>query len=765
MEFFATCAGGLEALLADELRSLGCDRVRPLKGQVSFEGGLPDAYRACLWSRLASRVVVVLARVGAGSADELYDSLRALDWTAQLLPGASLAVDAHGTNAELRNTRFTALRAKDAISDALFAAQGARPVLDVQHPDLSVVVRIARERATVGIDLAGEPLFHRGYGTATGQRGRLTSLRADYAAALMASTGWAAAKGEGQAFFALYPGAGTLLAEAAAQALDRAPGLLHERWGMAGWASHDDAAWQELLTEAHDRAREGATRTPTLLVRDPRRGAQEACAHLLRAAGMDVEASFVRASSEGDVDALASVGVLRAAADLSWICGLGVAEQAGAVSELAGACAAIPEGRLAVLSPEAVVDRAVGTEPTRKTELILGRYRQVIRCYELARDHAGLPHVELGTGEEVAVLVPGSEQFAKRLAKVAKRRARWATQEDVSCYRIYDADLPDYAVTIDLFQGVPTKDGRTPPRWLSIFEYAPPKDIDQALARARLLDVLSLSSRVLGIEARNVFVRTRQRSRGGSQYADEGSAASSGRGRPSRKGPLALPPGAHLVEEGGLVFEVNFSGRLDCGLFLDHRDTRAMVREMAKHLDGNGRFLNLFAYTGSATCYAADGGAQLTTTVDLSRPSLDWARRNMGRNGFVGEGHEYVQADVMRWLASERRGRNRWDLIFCDVPTFSNSSRMKKASFDVQRDHVELLISVSRLLTRAGLSEGWPGGTCVFSCNLRSFKPDAEGLRRAGVEIKDITAETIPADFARNQKVHHCYLVRRIQRT
>ena len=218
---------------------------------------------------------------------------------------------------------------------------------------------------------------------------------------------------------------------------------------------------------------------------------------------------------------------------------------------------------------------------------------------------------------------------------------------------------------------------------------------------------------------------------------------------------MELPAGSHLVDEGGLTFEVNFDARHDCGIFLDHRETRSRIREMMKETKGSKRFLNLFAYTGTATCYAADGGAKHTTTVDLSRPSLDWARRNMARNGFEGREHEFVQADVLAWVTEQRHTKNRWDLIFCDVPTFSNSARMRKASFDVQRDHAELIIGVSRLLVR--------GGRAIFSCNLRNFRPDVEKLERAGVRLTDITSETIPEDFSRNRKVHHAYLVERAQ--
>ena len=175
----------------------------------------------------------------------------------------------------------------------------------------------------------------------------------------------------------------------------------------------------------------------------------------------------------------------------------------------------------------------------------------------------------------------------------------------------------------------------------------------------------------------------------------------------------------------------------------------SMIRDMALRT----RFLNLFAYTGTATCYAADGGAYQTTTVDLSNTYLAWARRNMEQNGFSGPAHEYVQADVMAWVSEQRRTANRWDLIYVDPPTFSNSARMRKKGFDVQEDHTELLIGASRLLVR--------GGHMIFSCNLRGFKPDTERLLKAGVLLEDVTEASIPLDFERNGKIHHCYIVRR----
>ena len=759
MEFVATCPKGFESLLAGELHSLGAEGVRPLVGQVSFAGSLADAYRCCLWSRLASNVTLVLARVGAANADQLYEGLSAIPWEDHVAPGATMAIEARGTNEQLRNTQFVALRSKDAVADRLLSRRGARPLVNTDAPDVGIVVRLSRERALVGIDLTGEPLFNRGWESAAAGRGRLAPRRPDYAAALLEAGCWFRDVRHGSPVLVnLFPGTGSVAVEAASQALDRAPGLLRVRWGFSRWAGHDADAWDALAAEAADRATAGAENSVELLLCDSRPGAEAAARRALRAAGMDVEPRFL---SPGELAAAVGDGSPLLVADLAWPQPDDLASEAEALSLFSagvGAVAGHDGAGVVALSPDDAADAAAGGEPAEAIDVILGRDEATIRCYDPMSLSAEHPLVQLrGGAGSVPVLVGASDQFAARLTKVAKLRAKWAAREDVSCYRVYDADLPDYAVSIDLYRG-----SATPGRWLYVSEYAAPKDVNAGLARRRLLDVLAIAPRVLDVDPANVHVRVRTRARGGSQYADggrEGRAATrDGMARDTRlgrrrDGHVELPRGAHLVDEGGLTFEVNFSERLDCGLFLDHRETRAMVRELMKRTPG-GSFLNLFAYTGTASCYASDGGAGLTTTVDLSRPSLDWARRNMERNGFVGRNHEFVQADALQWVADRRHEhRYTWDLVFCDVPTFSNSNRMHASSWDVQRDHADLIISVSRLLSR--------GGCAIFSCNLRSFKPDIETLEKAGVELVDITAKTIPEDFSRNPKIHHAYLVTR----
>ena len=718
MEFLATCPKGFERLLADELGGLGLHQVRPLTGQVAFAGEIEEGMVACMWSRLASRVVAVLARFGAADADELYGGVADVPWEDHLTGATSFAIDAHGTNDRLRNTRFVAERAKDAVVDRMRARVGARPAVDPTQPDVPLVLRLSRDRATLGVSLSGwSPLFRRGY-ERTGHRGP-QGLRADYACALLALSGL----GRGDEARLLFPGDGTLVVEAASIVSGRAPNLLRSDWGHLRWLGGDAGAWARVLGAAGER---GQAATATVLAADTRRGWEGVSTALARSAGLDVDLRQVTPAGLAN-------GTAPLAGDLSWA-GDDVARQADALAALAQAVSGAP---LALLSRDATPDVLMGAGPEVVLDVLLGRDEATMRRYP-AGERPARTGVRLRDGSDVPVLVGASDQFAARLAKVARERARWARSEDVSCYRVYDADLPDYAVSIDVYEALAR--GRHPSEtWLYISEYAAPKGVDSSLARRRLMDVLAIAPRVMGVDPAHVTCRTRTRARGGSQYAGDADE----RRRVVR-----------TIDEGGLDFEVDLGGHLDTGIFLDHRETRSMVREMAKRMPAGGRFLNLFAYTGTATCYAADGGAEHTTTVDLSRPYLDWAGRNLERNGFAGD-HQLVQADVLAWVDEQRhaRGAARYDLIFCDPPTFSNSSRMRKSSFDVQRDHVELLIGVSRLLAREG--------TCVFSCNLRGFRPDVEALARANVTIEDVTAQTIPHDFARNAKVHHCYLVRR----
>ncbi len=314
----------------------------------------------------------------------------------------------------------------------------------------------------------------------------------------------------------------------------------------------------------------------------------------------------------------------------------------------------------------------------------------------------------------------GARTLANRLRKNRKRLERWRRREGIDCYRLYDADIPEYALAVDLYQGEAL--------WVHVQEYQAPPSIDPEKARRRLEQAVAVIGEVLEVPPERLFLKQRRRQKGGSQYQ-------------ARPGPRRF----HQVQEGGHRFLVNFTNHLDTGLFLDHRRTRALVGELARGRD----FLNLFAYTGSATVYAGRGGARSTTTVDLSKTYLEWARRNLALNGLRGDRHRLVRADCLEWL-KRQADRRRFGLIFLDPPSFSRSKRMR-ATFDVQRDHVALIRDAVRLLQEDGI--------LLFSNNRRGFRMDREAL--ADLTIEEITRATLPPDFERNPRIHNCWRITR----
>ena len=755
-EFYARCASGLEQLLATELKSLKAQRVRPLKGGVAFFGSIADAYRACLWSRVASRILLVLARIEAHDADALYAGVKRIDWQEHIGEGASIAVYAHGMNDALRNTQFTAVKVKDAICDRLREARGTRPDVQPKRPDVAIDVAVRNAKATISLDLSGEPLHRRGYRKEGVQTD--APLKETLAAGIVLAAGWRRMARQGASFADPMCGSGTLVIEAAMIAADRAPGIMRDYWGFRGWAQHDEAVWGDLVDEADERLAIGLDGMPRIVGTDLDESVIAIARENAKRAGFADEIIFEVADAARLGDALnAPAGSrlgIRSAQDKtpggggSSESGLGLVavnppygERLSSEAQLPAVYAALAEGigllpegwKLAVITPDAAIDAALGLVPFETLSLYNGPIEADLRLYDVASpDRIELSLISLsGAERSVAVAEKNSDQFVSRFRKVAKERMKWARKNGVSCYRLYDADLPDYAMAIDLYEGAGRSAGE---RFVHISEYEAPSSVDAERAQRRYRDVLALVPSVLDVEASHVFSKTRRRDKGGGQYRDA-------RGR------------SHVAwtGESGYTFEIDLGGYLDTGIFLDHRKTRELVGSMAE----GTRFLNLFAYTGTATVHAAGGRAASTVTVDLSQTYLSWAERNMKLNGFSGRNHVFVRSDVVRWISEERASKRRYDLVFVDPPTFSNSKAMGKDTWSVQRDHVELLIGVSRLLAR--------GGRAIFSCNLRSFKPDTEALERYGVRLTDITTETIPEDFVRNPRIHKCYIVERIE--
>jgi 23S rRNA (guanine2445-N2)-methyltransferase / 23S rRNA (guanine2069-N7)-methyltransferase len=730
---------------------------------VAFFGDLQTGYKACLWLRCASRVLLVLARVDAHNAKALYAGVAALPWEEHVAATGSIAIDAHGSNDELRDSRFLALKTKDAICDRIREQRGQRPDVDREQPEVRINISLRTNKATVAIDLSGEPLHRRGYRVAN--KAIKAPLRETLAAAMLLTAGWSPERAQDTRIIDPLCGSGTIAIEAALIAADRAPGLLRsdDSWGFTHWLGHSAPTWEQLLDDADERAdtNGSAPAAPCIFASDIDVAAVRVCQESAKRAGVASVAAF----AVQDVAALrpqAIPGNERLMIVTNPPYGERLASDAQLpvlYAALAGMVGSDRVTSTCIITPDDRINAALAQQPTTSIQTYNGPLETKIRLYspdhvtprstrglagESGKDETQSCHPALDAGssravqqkEEMAVDDPAGRtppsQLTNRLTKMAKHRAKWARRSNITCYRVYDADLPEYAVAIDLYEGAAnTRDAGK--RWLNIAEYAAPAHIDQATAIEHLNTVLIEAPAVLEVPTTNVYLKTRKRAKGGSQYSND----------------VTPRPSHHLISEGGLTFEVDFSTYLDTGIFLDHRPTRALLREMA----AGQHCLNLFAYTGTASAYMAAGGAKAVTTVDLSQTYLDWAQRNMALNGFKGATHRYEQADVTRWVQEHRHDADKYGLIFIDPPTFSNSARMGKRTWDVQRDHAELLIAASRMLAK--------GGTIVFSTNLRSFKPDTETLTRAGVNIEDISARTIPQDFERNKRIHKCYLVKR----
>ncbi len=707
-DFFATAPKGLETLLADELRALGALEVRETHGGAAFVGPLAAGYRACLWSRLASRVLLPLATFPAPDPDALYAGVREIPWEEHLPVTGTLAVDAVVASSGISHSMYAALKVKDAVVDRFRDRCGERPGVDTERPDLRLNLYLHRDQATLSIDLSGDSLHRRGYRV----DGAAAPLKENLAAALLLRAGWPEIAAAGGSLVDPLCGSGTLVLEGALLAGDIAPGLLREHFGFFGWLGHQPAPWLELLAEAAARRAAGLPNIPTLFGYDANSVAVRAAVANVARLGLGERVQFARR----DLAQLANP--VPAAPPGLVIANPPYGERLGEIAELeplyaslgAGLRSHFPGWRAAVFTGNPQLGRALGLRAKRIHAFFNGPIKCQLLHFDLFAETPAIP-----AAEAPRPLSDGAQMVANRLRKNLKHLERWARRESLECYRLYDADLPEYAVAVDRYGD-----------YLHVQEYAPPVTVDPHQAKVRLREALAAVRAVFDVPRERVILKVRQKQKGADQY---------------RK--LAATGDFHEVREGGCRFLVNLRDYLDTGLFLDHRPTRKLLGELAAGRD----FLNLFAYTGTATVHAGLGGARSTVSVDLSRTYLDWARRNLELNGLTGPNHRLIQGDVLDWVNAER---GRYGLIFLDPPTFSNSKRMD-ATFDVQRDHVALLTSVARLLTSDGI--------LIFSNNNRRFRLDQESL--SDLAIVDITPATIPPDFARNPRIHSCWRMTR----
>lgn len=717
-QFFAICPKGFEELIIDELTQFGADACKATVGGVHFSGGMEVAYRACLWSRLANKILLPLATEPVRNVDELYRVCRSIDWHEHLDASRTLAVDFTGQAPFVRNTHFGALKVKDAVVDHFVERGGARPSVAKQRPDVQLNAHLNKGQFTLYLDLSGESLHRRGYRL----DGGLAPLKENLAAAILIRAGWPAIAAQGGALLDPMCGSATLLIEGAMMAADIAPGLEREYFGFDGWLGHVPSMWRRLVEEAEARRDAGLEKgLPEIRGYDASVKALNAADENIARAGLD---RFVRVSRK-ELQHFAiptHTEVLPGLVVTNPPYGERLGDEAALVHLYQYLGERMRRGfvgwQLAMITGNPDLGKRMGLRSHKQYQFRNGNIPSKLLLFKVEPeafvvDAANRPGAQQESSASSPMqLSDGAQMFANRLRKNLRTTGKWAKQQGIQCYRLYDADLPEYAVAVDIYGDR-----------VHVSEYAAPKSIDPAVAQKRVEEVMVVIPEVLNVQRDWVYLKQRQRQKGAEQYNKFDSQQQ-----------------YFEVQEGAVKLLVNLSDYLDTGLFLDHRPVRLDIAKRAK----GKRFLNLFCYTGTATIHAAAAGAWYSLSIDMSNTYLRWLAKNLAINGLSEAKHRTERANVLEWLQGEVD--QEFDLILLDPPTFSNSKRMEDV-FDVQRDHVML---VERCMARLA-----PGGLLIFSNNYRRFQLD-EGLQ-AKYMVEEVTAQTIDKDFARHANIHKCW--------
>lgn len=736
-ELIATAASGTEAIVKRELAALGYTARTTTPGRLLFSGDAAAICRTNLWLRVAERILIRIGSFAASDFDALFERTMALPWEQWLPRDAEFPVQGRSHRSQLSSVPACQRSVKRAIVERLRKVHGAE-TLPETGALFSIEISLRDDVATLTLDTTGIGLHKRGYRPLVGE----AQLRETLAAAMVQLSFWRA----GRVLADPFCGTGTIPIEAALIGRNMAPGM-RRQFACESWPTFDGEQWRLARGDARDSV------LPALTER-------------LMAYDIDAETlSLARyhAQQAGVADDIhwqqRPFSELRAKAEYGCIVtNPPYGERMGDDREIVELYQSfplvlrrLPTWSHYILSSRPDLEDLLGQRAARRRKLYNGSiectYYQfhgprpprdgVAQSADESLESSRVDEQELEQEVEQpsrsppvnvkAKRVPAfgglqesatrqAEEFANRLRNRARHFRRWPTKRGISCFRLYERDVPDVPLVVDRYEDA-----------LHIAEFARPHDRSPA-QHADWLDLMAkTASKVLEVPRERVFLKFRDRQRGVDQYQ-----------RVDDRG------ARFVVHEGGLKFVVNLSDYVDTGLFLDHRNTRQMVRERA----AGKQVLNLFSYTGSFSVYAAAGGAASTTTVDKSSTYTEWARENLELNGFTGPVHNIVRSDTKSYLDG-LRPNEKWDLAVVDPPTFSNTKGFE-VDWNVQRDHAELLQQLAVHIV--------PGGSVFFSTNFRRFKLDEAAL--GDYSVRDITRQTIPEDF-RNERIHKCWVLTR----
>ncbi len=759
LQLIATAAAGLEAVVARELVALGYDDAKTRStGRVAFTGDEMAVAIANIHLRTGERVLIEVGRFGATDFGQLFDQTFALPWDRWLGPRSTFPVNGRSAKSQLSSVPACQRIVKKAIVEKLCRAHNTT-ALPEDGPRGIVEVSLLENVASITLDTTGVGLHKRGYRTLSAA----APLRETLAAALVMLSFW---KPE-RPLIDPFCGSGTIAIEAALIGRGIAPGADRE-FDAESWPATDASLWSQVRD--HAKARITGALPERIIAKDIDPEVLSLARYHAKKAGVEEDIHFQQADFL-NLTSKRQYGCLITNPPYGKRIGERLAVE-GLYAQMPLVLRKLPTWSHYILTGYEGFEKLLGREADRRRKL----YNGPIQCtyYQFhgprpghhapppqlvhtakpqgdtakqqgdtakqqgdtaeQQDHAAeqttddqsqgepnarpsfpsTPVIRPAFGGLDAKAHEQAEIFANRLTKTARHLRRWPTRRGITCYRLYDRDIPEIPLTVDRYEDHLHMAEVERPHERSLAEHADWLDL-----------MVRTAAKTLGISPRNVFLKRRERQRGSDQY--QKTAGDNNR---------------FLVSEGGLRFEVNLSDYIDTGLFLDHRITRGMFAERAAGRD----VLNLFCYTGAFTIYAAAAGAAATVSVDQSNTYLNWLCANLAHNRLEDPKHRTIRDDVVTFLDRHDRTPS-YDLAIVDPPTFSNSKSNERV-WDVQRDHAAMLRRLLELMR--------PQGQVFFSTNFRRFRLDESALAEVGV--REISKQTIPEDF-RNKRIHRCWVI------
>ena len=748
-DYMATCPKGLEAALAKEIRELGVDDVQESIAAVYFSAVAALSYRVINWSRIANKIVLVLARERCDDLHAFDQMVQGCRWSDYFDINQTIAVNFKGTNNDIRNVRYGAQRCKDGIQQQFESVKtnnvktNGRLAVEMEDPDVSIYVRVFKNRYTIGLDLVGDSLHRRGYRAVTG----VAPLKENLAAAILQIAGWISKNDDdsNQYNCMVDPlcGSATLLIEAALMRLSIAPSYLRseDSWLVKRLKCFDADAWQSIRAPIVQQKEQLSLNelerddSPTLILQgfdiDPR--SIEAATANIAAAKMEPYIQ-IKQSAITDIDlklTLAGHSFVLPTVKALMVSNPPYGHRLGEQEQLSGLYKSIGElwfeqaqgWDTALFTGNPNLGFSTGFRSWRQHKLYNGSIECQLQRYKIdehsrMRVKADGAQATIVTKEELS---ENALMLYNRLAKFQRRFKNQLAQLKASPYRIYDADLSEFNLLIDVYPVAESV-------YIQVQEYEAPKHVDKNKALQRVRDAVKASAAFFAIERDRVSVKQRSKQIGKQQYQKQTEAYNS-------------VPDRVICTELSSEFWIDAKSYLDTGLFIDSRGVR---RWLATNADGNN-VLNLFSYTGTATVAMALAGAKSSVSVDMSATYQEWAKQNFLLNKLDLRRHQLNQDDCIKWLENDNR---QFDLILLDPPSFSNSKRMRD-SLDVQRDHVQLINLAAARLTTAG--------QLLFCTNKRGFKLAVE-LEKS-YSIQETTHLTLDFDCKQSRHVHRSWVM------